>query len=187
MIYYFYGIQGASEDFDTATESSRTKLYKMFLKKLYKLLPGDWRTITLDNVNKFLFWKCPDGEQASLVFENKEIEFTNEEIDLIHEMYSTSGAMMGAGSGEIPKERSPKAHKRYVRIRFTRQGLQNFKPSPYFRSYEQQLGEKKNKKKRKRTSKSYCKSTPCKKMGFTQKASCKSQKIKDCYRGKKKN
>ena len=38
-IYYFYGIQGASEDFDTATESSRTKLYKMFLKKLYKLLP----------------------------------------------------------------------------------------------------------------------------------------------------
>ena len=29
---------------------------------------------------------------------------------------------------------------------------------------------------------SYCKSTPCKDMGFTQKASCKSQKIKDCYK-----
>ena len=32
----------------------------------------------------------------------------------------------------------------------------------------------------------YCKRTPCKKMGFTQKASCKSQGIKDCYRGKNK-
>ena len=28
---------------------------------------------------------------------------------------------------------------------------------------------------------SYCKKTPCKKMGFTQKASCKSQGLKDCY------
>ena len=102
----------------------------------------------------------------------------------LEEMYSTSGAMMGAGSGEIPKERNPEAHKHYVRIRFTRQGLQNFKPSPYFRDYEQQLGEKKDKK---GASASYCKSTPCKDMGFTQKASCKSQGIKDCYRGKKKN
>jgi len=32
----------------------------------------------------------------------------------------------------------------------------------------------------------YCRKTPCKKMGFTQKASCKSQDIKDCYRGNKK-
>ena len=110
--------------------------------------------------------------------------FNKEEERLIQEMYSTSGAMMGAGSGEIPKERNPEAHKRYVRIRFTRQGLQNFKPSPYFRDYEQQLGEKKDKK---GASASYCKSTPCKDMGFTQKASCKSQGIKDCYRGKKKN
>ncbi len=110
---------------------------------------------------------------------------TDEKKDL-EEMYSTSGAMMGAGSGEIPKERNPKAHKRYVRIRFTQQGLQNFKPSPYFPDRIQQLGEKK-KKKRKGASKSYCKSTSCKDMGFTQKASCKSQGIKDCYRGKKKN
>ena len=101
----------------------------------------------------------------------------------LDEMFSTS-VHMGSGSGEIPKERSPKAHKRYVRIRFTRQGLQNFKPSPYFRDYEQQLGEKKDKK---GASASYCKSTPCKDMGFTQKASCKSQGLKDCYRGKKKN
>ena len=43
-------------------------------------------------------------------------------------------------------------------------------------------GEKKNKR---GASPSYCKSTPCDKMGFTQKASCKSQGIKDCYRGKK--
>ena len=60
----------------------------------------------------------------------------------LEELYSTSGAMMGAGAGEIPKERNPKAHKRYVRIRFIRQGLQNFKPSPYFRDREQQLGER---------------------------------------------
>ena len=33
---------------------------------------------------------------------------------------------------------------------------------------------------------SYCKSTPCSEMGFTQKASCKSQGLKDCY-DKKKN
>ena len=104
----------------------------------------------------------------------------------LEEMYSTSGAMMGAGSGEIPKERNPKAHKRYVRIRFTQQGLQNFKPSPYFRDYEQQLGEKKMHVSILHRFR-ICKSTPCKKMGFTQKASCKSQGIKDCYRGKKKN
>ena len=33
----------------------------------------------------------------------------------------------------------------------------------------------------KAASASYCKKTPCKKMGFTQKASCKSQGLKDCY------
>lgn len=47
---------------------------------------------------------------------------------------------------------------------------------------EEELEEKKN---RKGASSSYCKKTPCKDMGFTQKASCKSQGIKDCYRGKK--
>ena len=40
---------------------------------------------------------------------------------------------------------------------------------------------------RKGASAAYCKRTPCDEMGFTQKASCKSQGIKDCYRGKKKN
>ena len=101
----------------------------------------------------------------------------------LDEMYS-SAAIMGSGGGGFPKERSPEGHKRYVRIRFKRQGLQNFKPNRYFRSKDQQLGEKKDKK---GASKSYCESTPCKDMGFTQKASCKSQGIKDCYRGKKKN
>ena len=99
----------------------------------------------------------------------------------LDEMYS-SAAIMGSGGGGFPKERSPEGHKRYVRIRFKRQGLQNFKPNRYFRSKDQQLGEKKDKK---GASKSYCESTPCKDMGFTQKASCKSQGIKDCYRGKK--
>lgn len=32
-----------------------------------------------------------------------------------------------------------------------------------------------------RASESYCKSTPCDKMGFSQKASCKSQGFKNCY------
>tara|TARA_B100002019_G_C21257675_1_gene594866 strand:- start:656 stop:1387 length:732 start_codon:yes stop_codon:yes gene_type:complete len=71
----------------------------------------------------------------------------------IDELYSTSGAMMGSGSGQIPKERNPEAHKRYVRIRFTRQGLQNFKPSRYFPDRMQQLGEKKKKDPKKGTGK----------------------------------
>ena len=49
---------------------------------------------------------------------------------------------------------------------------------------EQELDEKKD---RKGASASYCRKTPCKEMGFTQKASCKSQGIKDCYRGKSKD
>lgn len=182
-VYRFVGIPSDDET-DGTTATKRTQIYKMGLKRLFRSLPGNWKSQTVVEPNNIFFWRCPDGEQAGLVFENKEIDFTNEEIDLIHEMYSTSGTMMGAGSGQIPKERNPEAHKRYVRIRFTRQGLQNFKPSPYFRDYEQQLGEKKDKK---GASASYCKSTPCKDMGFTQKASCKSQGIKDCYRGKKKN
>ena len=36
-----------------------------------------------------------------------------------------------------------------------------------------------------KTSESYCKSTPCDEMGFSQKASCKSQGFKNCYRTKK--
>ena len=61
-------------------------------------------------------------------------------------MYSSAG-IMGSGSGRIPAERSPEGHKRYVRIRFKRQGLQNFKPNRYFPSKDQQLGEKKRSKK----------------------------------------
>lgn len=50
----------------------------------------------------------------------------------LKEMYSSAG-IMGSGSGRIPAERSTEGHKRYVRIRFTRQGLQNFKPNRYFK------------------------------------------------------
>ena len=133
-VYYFFGIHGDNEEDDGTTESMRTKLYKMFLKKLYKLLPGDWRNMTLRNVNQFLFWKCPDqdsGKQKELVFESQDLEFTNEELDLIHEMYSTGG-VMGMGSGRIPADRSPEGHERYVRMRHDRQGLQNFKQNRYF-------------------------------------------------------
>ena len=65
-----------------------------------------------------------------------------DDSDRLEEMFSTSGAMMGAGSGQIPHERSPEGHKRYVRIRFTRQGLQNFKPNRYFAEGEDQIDEK---------------------------------------------
>jgi len=51
-----------------------------------------------------------------------------EELD---EMFSTA-ATMGMGSGRIPSERSEEGHKRYIRMRFINQGLQNFKPNRYF-------------------------------------------------------
>lgn len=141
-VYRFIGIPSEEEElFSDDKATKRTQIYKMGLKRLFRSLPGNWKSQTVaGDPNNLFFWRCPDGEQGNLVFENKEIEFTNEEIDLIHEMYSTSGAMMGSGSGNIPHERSPEGHKRYVRIRYTRQGLQNFKPSPYFRSQDQQKG-----------------------------------------------
>ena len=92
------------------------------------MLPGNWKTETLKDVNQILFWKCP-SKQAELVFESKETDFTNEEIDLIHELYSTSSAYMNSGG---TSDRSKKGHKRYVRMRYTNQGLQNFKPNRYF-------------------------------------------------------
>ena len=46
------------------------------------------------------------------------------------------------------------------------------------KSYIEEKEQKKYKKKRK-MSKSYCKKTPCDKMGFSQKASCRP--YKNCY------
>lgn len=106
---------------------------------------------------------------------------TEEEKQNLEEMFSTSGAMMGSGSGQGPYERSAEGHKRYIRIRFTRQGLQNFKPNPYFRDSEQQLGEKWSRKQRKKR-KSKC-SNP---KGFTMKQFCKNQRTRS-KKGQKKN
>ena len=86
-------------------------------------------------------WGSKALEESSVVGSGAIHGYAGEKEEL-EEMYSTSGAMMGAGSGEIPKERNPEAHKRYVRIRFTRQGLQNFKPNRYFAGYEDQMNEK---------------------------------------------
>lgn len=179
-VYRFIGIPSDNETEDNLV-SKRTKIYKMGLKRLFRSLPGNWKVETVGDPNDLFFWRCPDREQSSLVFEDKEIEFTNEEIDLIHELYSTSGAMMGAGSGQIPAERSPEGHKRYVRIRFTRQGLQNFKPNPYFSHSEQQLCEEWSEEERKNR-KSKC-SNP---KGFTMKQFCKNQRTKS-KKGEKKN
>jgi hypothetical protein len=55
-------------------------------------------------------------------------DLREEELD---EMFSTA-ATMGSGSGRIPAERSKEGHKRYIRMRFVNQGLQNFKPNRYF-------------------------------------------------------
>jgi hypothetical protein len=138
-VYRFIGMPSEDETNDSVA-TKRTQIYQMGLKRLFRSIPGNWKSQTVGSPNNLFFWRCPDGEQANLVFENKEIEFTNEEIDLIHELYSTSGAVMGSGSGQIPRERNPEAHKRYVRIRFTRQGLQNFKPNRYFPDKDQQKG-----------------------------------------------
>jgi hypothetical protein len=99
----------------------------------------------------------------------------------LEELYSTSGAIMGAGSGQIPHERSTEGHKRYVRIRFVHQELQNFKPNPYFPSQQQQLGEKWSRKQRKKRKKN-C-SNP---KGFTMKQFCKNQRTRS-KKGQKKN
>ena len=137
-VFYFYGIHdefvGRSD-----VESKRTRLYSLFLKRLIKKLPGDWRVRPLNDVNQILFWKCPDQdseEQKELVFESQDLEFTNEELDLIHEMYSSAG-IMGMGSGRIPAERSPEEHDRYVRMRHDMQGLKNFKQNRYFAEGEE--------------------------------------------------
>jgi hypothetical protein len=52
-----------------------------------------------------------------------------EEKKELEELYSTSGAYMNSG---VTSDRSKKGHKRYVRMRYTNQGLQNFKPNRYF-------------------------------------------------------
>ena len=52
-----------------------------------------------------------------------------EEKKELEELYSTSGAYMDSGG---PFERSKKGHKRYIRMRYANQGLQNFKPNRYF-------------------------------------------------------
>ncbi len=44
----------------------------------------------------------------------------------------------------------------------------------------QEVGEEKKFKKPRKQSKSYCKNTPCSKMGFSQKASCRP--YKNCYK-----
>ena len=56
----------------------------------------------------------------------------NELEEELEEAFSTSGALMGAGGGQIPHERSKEGHKRHVRRRHEEEGLLNFKPNKYF-------------------------------------------------------
>lgn len=192
MIYYFFGIETDEEldaEFSEETENKRTKLYLLSLKRLQRILDGEWVVTYPEkgNPNSIMFFKCPVSELQEIysmgrgAVQGFGAPFSKEEEKLIQELYSTSGAMMGAGSGQIPKERNPEAHKRYVRIRFTRQGLQNFKPSPYFPDREQQLGEEWSKDERKKR-KSKC-SNP---KGFTMKQFCKNQRTRS-KKGQKKN
>ena len=85
-VYRFVGIS-SSDEVDYSATTKRTQIYQMGLKRLFRSVPGNWKSQTVGSPNNLFFWRCPDGEQPSLVFENKEIEFTNEEIDLIHELY----------------------------------------------------------------------------------------------------
>ena len=77
----------------------------------------------MNDVNQILFEMSGSrsGRAKELVFESQDLEFTNEELNLIHEMYSSAG-IMGMGSA-IPAERSPEEHERYVRMRHDMQGL----------------------------------------------------------------
>ena len=56
----------------------------------------------------------------------------NELEEELEEAFSTSGALMGAGSGQIPHERSEEGHKRHAKRRHDEEGLLNFKPNRYF-------------------------------------------------------
>ncbi len=59
------------------------------------------------------------------------------EKEELEEMYSTSGAMMGSGSGQGPYERSPEGHERYIRMRYELQNNKVFKPNRYFAENEE--------------------------------------------------
>jgi hypothetical protein len=191
FLYSFYGIETDEEmDADYADDrvNKRTKLYLMALRRLKRQLPGEWVVTYPEkgNANQIIFFKCPMGglnevsTMAGVAVQGFGAPFSKEEETLIREMYS-SAAIMGSGSGRIPAERSPEGHKRYVRIRFTRQGLQNFKPNPYFPSKDQQLGEEWSRSERNKR-KSKC-SNP---KGFTMKQFCKNQRTKS-KKGEKKN
>ena len=153
-IYSFFGIETDEEmDAEFADDhiNKRTRIYLLSLRRLQRQLPGEWVVTYPEkgNANSIIFFRCPMSglnEVSSMgggAVQGFGAPFSKEEERLIQEMYS-SAAIMGSGGGGFPKERSPEGHKRYVRIRFKRQGLQNFKPSRYFRSKDQQLGEKKN-------------------------------------------
>jgi hypothetical protein len=64
-----------------------------------------------------------------------------EEDQRLKEMFSSSG-VMGMGYGRVPAERSPAGHKRYVRMRFRKQKLRNFKPNRYFAEENDKKSEK---------------------------------------------
>ena len=143
FIYSFSGLATNKEEKqgkDPTVTNKRTRLYVRRLKKLQGGMPGKWIVTRPDeeDENEIIFFRCPMGglnEISSMAGGGAQgfgAPFTEEEEKLIQEMYS-SAAIMGSGSGRIPAERSPEAHKRYVRIRFTRQGLQNFKPNRYFK------------------------------------------------------
>ena len=143
LIYAFGGLDTDEEErqgIDLTSTNKRTRLYLTALKRLQRGMPGEWIVTRPDkgDANQIIFFRCPMGglnEVSSMTGGGAQgfgAPFTEEEEKLIQEMYS-SAAIMGSGSGRIPAERSPEAHKRYVRIRFTRQGLQNFKPNRYFK------------------------------------------------------
>ena len=143
-IYSFFGIETDEEmgelTFDEDHVNKRTKLYLMALKRLQRQLPGEWVVTYPEkgNPNSIIFFKCPMSginEVSSMgggAVQGFGAPFSKEEEKLIQEMYS-SAAIMGSGGGGFPKERSPEGHKRYVRMRHDRQGLQNFKRNRYFK------------------------------------------------------
>lgn len=88
--YYFHGMQEQGERDEDV--SKRTQLYNTMLKKMYKVLGGNWVQFEetyegYSDPNSIFFFKCPGGT----VTESRKRKYylTSEDKKLIHEAYNS--------------------------------------------------------------------------------------------------
>lgn len=189
-IYSFTAVFSDSDvDVSNSIENKRTQLYRVALTRLFKSIPGDWHYLAEDeDLNDVVFFKCPSISEQKIKKLNN--SFTLEEQILIKEVYNNLAEISQAsgltGYNLFPKASAEDEHDGHVK-KAKHQKIKNVMEEEK-KSIKIKIKKSVLEKKDKRgASPSYCRSTACKEMGFTQKASCKSQGIKDCYRGKKKN